>query len=184
MGVYRPVGRIGLLVERVLALRGLPMGPKEMRIVCLILMCVTAVSVGACGQNAEGPKGEPGPPGPAGEQGPAGLQGMKGDPGPPGPQGPVGERGPVGLSGASAIRIVRNPCNAASCVAECAEDEIAISAWCGPARNPTNFPNERSATCRGRGADSFKLRHSQPNSRRGTYGSHSHARTALPAIPP
>jgi Collagen triple helix repeat (20 copies) len=125
---------------------GLQLGPKEMRIVCLILMCVTAVSVGACGQDAQGPKGESGPPEPAG------LQGMKGDPGPPGSQGPVGERGPAGPPGASAIRIVRNPCNAASCVAECAEDEIAIFAWCGAARNPTNFPNERSATCRGRGA--------------------------------
>jgi hypothetical protein len=69
-------------------------------------------------------------------------QGPKGDPGPPGEQGSAGPPG--------ALHIVRTTCDERSCVAKCADDEIAISAWCGTARNPTNFPTERSATCRGR----------------------------------
>jgi hypothetical protein len=40
-----------------------------------------------------------------------------------------------------------------SCAAECEAGEIMITAWCGVARNPTNFPIERSATCRGGAAE-------------------------------
>jgi hypothetical protein len=63
--------------------------------------------------------------------------------------GPPGERGPPGPPG-SAVHIVRTTCDERNCLATCADDEIAISAWCGAARNPTSFPSERSAACRGR----------------------------------
>jgi hypothetical protein len=113
-----------------------------MRICSLVLMCAVALPLTGCGQSAPGAKGDPGPPGPsgsAGEPGPAGPQGAKGEPGTPGP-------------GGSAVHILRTTCDATGCVAQCAEDEIVISAWCGASRNPTNFPTEKSATCRGRGA--------------------------------
>ncbi len=71
------------------------------------------------------------------------------DQGPKSEAGPPGERGPPGPPG-SALHIVRTTCDDRSCLATCADDEIVISAWCGAARNPTSFPNERSAACRGR----------------------------------
>jgi hypothetical protein len=105
---------------------------------------VLTLSLGACGQPTQGTNGNAGPPGPAGaqgEQGPAGPAGPEGPPGPPGPA------GPSTVSGGG--HVVRTNCSAASCVVECEPDEILVSAWCGAARNPTNFPTERSATCRG-----------------------------------
>jgi Collagen triple helix repeat (20 copies) len=108
---------------------------------------VLSLAVGACSQSSQGPKGDPGPPGPAGDQGEAGPPGPAGPQGPSGPPGPALSSAPPNTGGG--IHIVRAMCSPASCVAECGADEIVISAWCGAARNPTNFPTERSASCRG-----------------------------------
>src|SRR5215469_2609324 len=102
-----------------------------MRVCIPGLVCVLTLLLAACGQ---GPKGDPGPPGPAGAQGE------------PGPQGPPGDPGAVAGGG---VHVVQTTCGQSSCMAECGADEIVISAWCGVARNPTNFPTERSASCRG-----------------------------------
>ena len=101
-----------------------------MRIRDVAILCAVALSLGACGQQSQG-----------------GQQGEKGDPGPPGPAGPAGPPGP-----AAAVRLVRSACNTTECTAQCEANEILVTAWCGTARNPTNFPTDRSATCRGRGA--------------------------------
>jgi hypothetical protein len=125
-----------------------------MRIVLLPLVFGLAIVLTACGKPAEGPKGDAGPMGPPG---PAGAQGEPGPAGPPGPAGAAGA--PAGpAAGQAGTRVVRTTCSAASCVAECEADEIVIAAWCGAARNPTNFPTEKSATCRGgRGAGNNPL---------------------------
>jgi hypothetical protein len=114
-----------------------------MRISSWVVVGALALALGACGKPTEGPQGDAGPPGPAGAQG---------EPGPPGPAGPPGPPGQSAAGAANAgggVHVVRTTCTAASCVAECEADEIVISAWCGVARNTTNFPTERSATCRG-----------------------------------
>jgi hypothetical protein len=78
-------------------------------------------------------------------------QGEKGDPGPAGPPGATGEAGPRGPAGpAGAMRIVRANCDATSCAAQCAEDEVLLIAYCGATRIVATFPTERSATCRAR----------------------------------
>ena len=112
-----------------------------MRIRHVAFMCAVAFALGACGQGPQDPKGEPGPPGP---------------PGPTGPTGPTGPSGPAGSSSAS-VRLVRSACDATSCTVQCEADEVLVTAWCGAARNPANFPTERSATCRGRGAANNSL---------------------------
>ena len=81
-----------------------------------------------------------------------GQRGAKGDPGPPGPRGEIGPPGPPGPSGTlSGIRVIRVPCNEQSCAAQCSDDEIMLTAYCGAGRFPPVFPAERSAICRGRG---------------------------------
>ena len=91
---------------------------------------------------------QPGPPGPQGQPGAAGPPGPKGDPGPPGPPGPSGAQGPAGPPGpAAAIRILRKDCIAATCVAECASNEVLVTAYCGPSRAQAKFLTERSASC-------------------------------------
>jgi hypothetical protein len=60
--------------------------------------------------------------------------GSKGDPGPPG----------LGLP----VRLIKAECDPRSCTVECAEDELLLSAYCGPKRNPAVRPTARSATCR------------------------------------
>jgi hypothetical protein len=86
----------------------------------LLIVPLTGLIVG-CGQG-QGPKGDPGPPG------------AKGDPGPPGP--------------VSGIRVVRANCDARSCTVQCRDDEMLLTAYCGPRRNAAIIPTERSATCR------------------------------------
>ena len=110
-----------------------------MRIVLLPLVFGLAMTLTACGKPAEGPKGDAGPMGPPGPQG---------EPGPQGPPGPAGTAAATAGQGGG-IHVVRATCSATSCVAQCEADEIVISAWCGAARNPTSFPTETSATCRG-----------------------------------
>ena len=108
-----------------------------------ILRQLTALTfcmlIAGCGQ------GPPGPQGPAGPQGPPGA---KGDPGPTGPPGPPGPQGPQGPPGpAAAVRILREDCISSTCVAECAANEVLVTAYCGATRSPAKFLTERSASC-------------------------------------
>jgi len=101
-----------------------------------------SICVAGCGQ---GPKGEPGVAGPPGEKGEAGPAGP---PGPPGPQGPPAPPWPgASAAGESAVRVMRSNCQAATCRAECNEDEVLIVAYCGPRRSVPTFVNERTVTC-------------------------------------
>lgn len=88
----------------------------------LVIAIAFASSLMSCG---------PGPPGPMGYAGPPGPTGPKGDPGPPG-----------------GIRVVRSNCDETNCAVQCGEDEMLLTAYCGPRRNAAVFPSERSATCR------------------------------------
>jgi hypothetical protein len=104
----------------------------------LLIAISLAASLVACGEGPPGPKGDPGPPGPPGAMGDAG------------PAGPVGPQGPAGPS--AQVRVIRAPCAATSCSAQCEQDEVLLNAYCGAARAPAVFPTERSATCRTRTA--------------------------------
>lgn len=84
-----------------------------------------------------------------GEPGPQGLPGERGEIGPPGPPGPAGvPAAPIGPT--SHVRMIRVNCDAASCDAECNEDEFLLIAYGGAARTAPIYPTERSATCRTR----------------------------------
>ena len=85
--------------------------------------------------------------GPASQSGPAGPPGPPGHPGPSGQPGPPGDRGPPGPP---SLRIMSVPCNATSCATRCNPDEVLWMAYCGSARFPAAYPNDGSATCRGR----------------------------------
>jgi hypothetical protein len=50
-------------------------------------------------------------------------------------------------AGESAMRVIRSNCQAATCRAECNEDEVLIVAYCGPRRSVPTFVNERTVTC-------------------------------------
>jgi hypothetical protein len=76
------------------------------------------------------------------------LVGPKGERGPAGPAGQAGARGPAGDPG---VRLVRSDCAAGNCTAECAGDEILLSAYCSPSRSPVAYPTEHSAACRSLG---------------------------------
>jgi hypothetical protein len=75
-----------------------------------------------------------------------GLKGPMGDQGPPGPKGPQGDAGPPSTT--SGIRIVRSNCDETACRVQCGENEMLLTAYCGPKRNPAIIPTERAATCR------------------------------------
>jgi hypothetical protein len=98
----------------------------------LMAVALATVLVG-CGKATQGEKGDAGP---------AGPPGAKGDAGPRGPAGPPGASG--------SMRIVRASCDATSCTAQCNDDEVLLTAYCGPTRIVATFPTERSATCRAR----------------------------------
>ena len=85
--------------------------------------------------------------GPQGETGPAGPAGPKGDAGPAGPPGPKGDTGPAGPPGPGSVRIVRSDCTSGSCTVECHENEVLVTAYCGPQRTAALFSKERSASC-------------------------------------
>jgi hypothetical protein len=111
-----------------------------------------ALSLGlaSCGEAQQGPKGEQGVAGPAGEKGdsgpagPTGPQGAKGEPGPPGPPGPVGPPGPTAEG---MVRVIRSDCATSACTATCNQDEVLLSAYCGPGRSAVTIINERSVSC-------------------------------------
>jgi hypothetical protein len=98
-----------------------------------LIVVTLAVGLVGCGKSQQGEPGEAGPPGPAGP---------KGDAGPRGPAGPPGASG--------SMRVVRANCDATGCTAQCADDEVLLTAYCGAGRNVALFPSERSASCRAR----------------------------------
>src|SRR5438105_3897728 len=111
----------------------------------VIALCGCLAGCGDRGQTEAGPPGPPGPPGAPGEAGP---------PGPTGPPGPKGEAGSAGSAAAGAVRVIRVNCEAAGCTAECAQNEILVSAYCGPRRAGATVINERSVSCPARAATS------------------------------
>lgn len=116
-----------------------------MHLLKLSIISALILSLVACGQKDQGPTGDPGPKGDVGPAGPPGPQGAAGERGPEGPPGPAGPAGPPGPEGV--MHVVQSSCTRAACTAECNQDEILISAWCGARRAVANFPTERSASC-------------------------------------
>jgi len=105
-----------------------------------LLAGLLVLGLAGCGK---GPKGDAGPIGPPGPKGDPGVAGPPGPPGPPGPQGAEGPQGPPSPS----IRVVRVNCLTGGCTASCRGDEVLVSAYCGPARNPAMFIGERQVSC-------------------------------------
>jgi hypothetical protein len=62
------------------------------------------------------------------------------------PLGAQGDAGPPSTT--SGIRIVRSNCDETTCRVQCSENEMLLTAYCGPKRNPAIIPTERAATCR------------------------------------
>jgi hypothetical protein len=112
-----------------------------MRLGALLVVLALAAGPAACGQGAKGDPGSAGPPGP------------KGDPGQPSPTGPEGPAGPAGLQGeqgppSPTIRVIRSSClTTGDCPIGCRENEVLVTAYCGPTRNPAIFIGERQASC-------------------------------------
>src|SRR5262249_21417712 len=73
-------------------------------------------------------------------------KGPMGDPGPPGPKGPQGDAGPPSTT--SDIRIVRSNCDETTCRVQCGENEMLLTAYCGPIRNLAIILTERYGTYR------------------------------------
>jgi hypothetical protein len=98
---------------------------KAMYVVGMLTIIAVAGSLIIWGQSSKGPMG---------------------DPGPPGPKGPQGDAGPPSTT--SGIRIIRSTCDETACRVQCGENEMLLTAYCGPNRNLAIIPTERSATCR------------------------------------
>lgn len=111
-----------------------------MRLAHALIAIALLASVAGC---SKGPQGDQGPPGPQGPKGDTGPAGPVGGPGPPGPQGPQGEKGAPSPN----VRVVRSDCAAASCTIECRDNEILLTAYCGPNRNAATPLGERGASC-------------------------------------
>jgi hypothetical protein len=103
-----------------------------MRAAYLVLAFALLAGLAGCGKGPQGDTGPAGPPGPKGDAGPAGPVGAKGDTGPAGPP---------------SARVVRSDCASGSCTVECREDEVLVTAYCGPKRTPALFLKEGSASC-------------------------------------
>jgi hypothetical protein len=106
----------------------------------LLLVSLLVLGLAGCGKGPKGDAGPAGPPGPKGDTGAAGPSGPVGPPGPPGPQGAQGPPSP-------SIRVIRRDCLVGGCTASCRGDEVLISAYCGPARNPAHYVGEREVNC-------------------------------------
>lgn len=105
----------------------------------ILLAVAVSLAVASCGKPE---KGDQGPAGPAGSQG---EKGERGDAGPIGPQGPQGARGAPGP--ASLIRVVKADCSKLACTVTCNQDEVLVSAYCGPQRSAATFLTENSVNC-------------------------------------
>ena len=110
-----------------------------MRVSHLTLAVALLVGLSGCGKGPQGDPGPAGPPGPKGDAGPIGP------PGPPGPPGPQGEKGQAG-SPSPSIRVIRSDC-VSGCSVQCQDNEVLITAYCGPTRNQAQFLSERGASC-------------------------------------
>jgi hypothetical protein len=100
-------------------------------------------------QGDQGPQGIAGPAGPQGLVGPIGPQGSQGAAGPPGAPGPIGPQGPKGDADKSAMRMrqIQQDCSEdRECVVTCADDEIAINAFC-PKKTPAIMTNLHEISC-------------------------------------
>ena len=106
-----------------------------------VLALALLAGLASCEKRPQGDTAAAGPAGPKGDPGPPGPAGPKGD---PGPAGPKGDPGPAGSPG---WRIVRSDCGSDSCTVQCHEDEVLLTAYCGPNRTAASFPKERSASC-------------------------------------
>ena len=105
----------------------------------VVLLTGIAGSLAACGK---GPQGDTGP---AGPQGPKGDVGAVGPAGPAGPAGTAGPQGPAGPPSPS-VRVVKSDCTS-GCTVQCQENEILVTAYCGPTRNAAQMLGERGASC-------------------------------------
>jgi Collagen triple helix repeat (20 copies) len=105
----------------------------------VLLLAGIAGGVAACGK---GPQGDAGPAGPQGPKGDVGAVGPAGPAGPPGPQGQQGPAGPPSPS----IRVVKSDCTS-GCTVQCRENEVLVTAYCGPTRNAAQMLGERGASC-------------------------------------
>jgi hypothetical protein len=117
------------------------MSRSNMRAGHLILGLILAAGLANCGQSA---KGDPGPAGPAGAKGDPGTRGPTGPEGPAGPPGPQGQQGPPSPT----VRVVRSSClTSGDCPVGCRENEVLVTAYCGPTRHAATFISERQASC-------------------------------------
>ena len=114
-------------------------GELKMRAAHLAVAVALLIGLAGCGK---GPQGDAGP---AGSQGPKGEAGPVGPAGPPGPAGPAGPQGPQGAPSPS-IRVVKSDCTS-GCTIQCQDNEVLVTAYCGPTRNQAQFLGEKAASC-------------------------------------
>jgi hypothetical protein len=110
-----------------------------MRAAHLALAVVLLAGLAGCGKGPQGDAGATGPQGPQGDPGPAGPMGP---PGPAGPQGLKGDAGPPSPS----VRVVKSDC-LSDCTIQCHDNEVLVTAYCGPTRNPAQYLGEKGASC-------------------------------------
>jgi hypothetical protein len=55
------------------------------------------------------------------------------------------------------LRVIRVSCESAACTAACNQDEVLVSAYCGPGRSAVTLVNERSVSCPSRRAATSPL---------------------------
>ena len=109
-----------------------------MRFPTVVAIALTLALAG-CGKPEQGPQGPPGPTGPQGQKG------ERGPAGPPGPQGAAGARGEPGP--ASLVRVLKADCSKLACTLTCNQNEVLVSAYCGPQRSPPTVLTESSVSC-------------------------------------
>lgn len=117
----------------------------------LAVALLAGLSLAGCSKGPQGDQGPAGPQGPKGDVGAAGPTGPAGPPGSAGPAGPAGPQGQQGLPGAAAgasVRVVKSACTSGSdCTAQCRDNEVLVTAYCGPTRNQAQFLGEKGASC-------------------------------------
>lgn len=112
-----------------------------MRTPHFLLVAALFAALSGCSKGPPGDQGPPGPQGAKGDTGPAGPAGPRGPAGPPGPQGEKGSPG-------EGVRVVQSNClHGSNCTVQCRDNEVLVSAYCGPNRHPATFLGERSVSC-------------------------------------